>query len=597
MKSASVRDYLRHRLPYPVRRVLRELRGLPGSKPIVAARLRLAQATGSDVDFDVPLDMQWTGILRRSEHVLEELSPVTKGKYIFAIIYGFSLTETAYGSVIGMALRMRGAEPVALICNRALPACVFNYLGNHDPDPGKYGSHPLSPPYDRCNSCVALLESVYPQLKWPIVRFSDYSKPGDKAAFQALVSDDLTLEECAAFTYRDIKVGEQARATTLRSMLRGTLDPDNEEHLWRLRRYLLAAIYVAELTYRLLEDVKPAGVIIPDGVYVTHGTPVAVANELGIHVVVLGITLRRSTIMLSHGETYHRTVLKEPTSTWDRLVLTSEQSELNDEYLDSKRTGGKDWISVHPRPIESQEAIVSELKLDPKLPIVALYTNVIWDAQLRYTENAFTSLLDWLFITIKHFSQRQDAQLVVRIHPGEVKSIRPTRQPILGEIQKRFSTLPDNVKIIPPESDLSTYTLADMSVAGLVYGTKLAMELGTRPQPVIIAGESYCRGKGFSYDVSSAEEYLNILDRILTLPHNTPEMMARARLFSYHFYFRRMFVLPQVHVPNPQSTTSMRLQFRTLNDLRPGASNALDMVCNGIMEGTPFIYDEPSGGP
>jgi hypothetical protein len=585
MKIESLKDYL----PYPIRKVLRELRRLPGSRPIVAARFHLAQIAGSKVDFDVPLDLQWADILRRSKYVLEELYPVTKGKYLFATNYGFSAAEIAYDSVMGMALRMRGAEPLALICNRALPACEFNYLGNHDPDPGKYGSARMM-----CNSCVASLESVYQQLEWPIVRFSDYLKPEDKAAFQALVSES-TLEECVAYTYRDIKVGEQARASTLRSMLRGTLDPDNEEHLWRLRRYLLAAIYVAELSYRLLKDVKPTGVIMPHGVYVTHGTLAAVANKLGIHVVVRGLTLRSSTIMLSHGETYHRTVLKEPTSTWDRLVLTPEQSKLIDEYLDSKRTGGKDWISVHPRPIESQQAIMSELKLNPKLPIVALYTNVIWDAQLRYTENAFTSLLDWLFVTTEHFSQRKDAQLVVRIHPGEVKSTRSTRQPILGEIQKRFPTLPDNVKIIPPESDLSTYTLADMSVAGLVYGTKLAMELGTRPQPVIIAGESYCRGKGFSYDVSSTEEYLNILDRILTLPRNTPEMMARARLFAYHFYFRRMFVLPQVRVTNPEFSTNLRLQFHTLNDLRPGASDALDMVCKGIIERTPFIYDEQSG--
>lgn len=584
-------------LPYPMRKILRGLRGLPNSRPVIAARLKLAQATGSKVGFDVPLDMQWADKLHHSERVLGELPPVTKGKYLFAASYGFSAPEIAYDSVMGMAVRMHGAQPLALICNRALPACEFNYLGNHDPDPGRYGRHPLAPPRNKCNSCVALLESIYPQLKWPIVGFSDYSKPGDKAAFQALVSDDLTLEECAAFTYRDIKVGEQARASTLRSMLRGTLDPDNEEHLWRLRRYLLAAIYVAELSYRLLEDVKPTGVIMPHGVYVTHGTLAAVANKLGIHVVVRGVTLRRSTIMLSHGETYHRTVLKEPTSTWDRLVLTPEQSKLIDEYLDSKRTGGKDWISVHPRPIESQQAIMSELKLDPNLPIVALYTNVIWDAQLRYTENAFTSLLDWLFITFEHFSQRQDAQLVVRIHPGEVKSTRSTHQPILGEIQKRFPTLPDNVKIIPPESDLSTYTLADMSVAGLVYGTKLAMELGTRPQLVIIAGESYCRGKGFSYDVSSTEEYLSILDRILTLPRNTPKMMARARLFAYHFYFRRMFVLPQVHVTNPETSANLRLQFHTLNDLRPGESDVLDMVCKGIMEGTPFMYDERCGGP
>ena len=80
---------------------------------------------------------------------------------------------------------------------------------------------------------------------------------------------------------------------------------------------------------------------------------------------------------------------------------------------------------------------------------------MIWDAQLHYPANAFKDMLDWVLETIRYFAGRPDLQLLVRIHPAEVRGNIPSRQPLLAEILGAFPELPPNVFVIPPESNRS----------------------------------------------------------------------------------------------------------------------------------------------
>jgi hypothetical protein len=165
----------------------------------------------------------------------------------------------------------------------------------------------------------------------------------------------------------------------------------------------------------------------------------------------------------------------------------------------------------------------------------------------------------------------------------------PTRQPIAPEVRQRFPTLPTNVRLIPPESDLSSYTLAEISQAALIYGTKMGLEIALRGIPVVVAGETLSRNKGFTYDISSAAEYFELLSRIETLPRNSPEMIERARRYAYYLFFRRMIDFPLLAVKNATLSTGLRLNFDHLAQLEVGRDAGLDVVCDGILTGSPFV--------
>jgi hypothetical protein len=221
--------------------------------------------------------------------------------------------------------------------------------------------------------------------------------------------------------------------------------------------------------------------------YVLAGTLCELARKRGIHVVVHGAPYRKGTVWLSHHDCYHRRLVAEKDDAWASLEMLPERTRVADEYLASKHFVARDYISYHVDAIQDDAAIRRELGLDDR-PIVSLFTNILWDSQLYYRFNVFPNMLEWLFQTIRFFGERKDVQLVVRLHPGEAPGAMPTNQPLLPEIERVFPRVPDNVKIVKPESKVSSYVLGTMSRTALIYGARVGVELVMLGTPVVIAG-------------------------------------------------------------------------------------------------------------
>ena len=263
------------------------------------------------------------------------------------------------------------------------------------------------------------------------------------------------------------------------------------------------------------------------------------------------------------------------------------------EYLESRRCGSRDWISFNRQPIESLEEISSSLGLDPNKPWIGMLTNVLWDAQLHYEANAFPSLLDWTVRTIEYFAGRPDLQLIIRAHPAEVSGQLPARQTISDELNQAFSVLPDNVFVIPAESQISTYEVMLNCDTVLIYATKMGIELSAFGVPVVVAGEAWIRNKGFSFDTSTPEEYFELLNQLPLNRRLDGPTKERARKYAYHYFFRRMIPLEFVQ-PGGGALFGFDLRLDSIDSLRPGQSLGLDVICDGILNGADFIYPAES---
>jgi hypothetical protein len=182
-------------------------------------------------------------------------------------------------------------------------------------------------------------------------------------------------------------------------------------------------------------------------------------------------------------------------------------------------------------------------------------------------------------------------QLLIRVHPAEIRGTLPSRQPIIPEIERAFPTLPANVFLIAPESQVSTYAVMARCNAVVIYGTKTGVELTSMGIPTIAAGEAWIRNKGITLDANSAEEYFRLLDRLPISERLRPQILERARKYAYHFFFRRMIPLTLLHpATDRQSFTPYQLEITNIDQLRPGKDLGLDVICNGILEGREFIY-------
>lgn len=512
-----------------------------------------------------------------------------KKRVLIATSIGGDSPSTTVESLLAVALAVRGAVPEVLLCDTALPACLRGNVNNYSDQNEFIESGPKE---KYCNGCFENSRNSFLSAGITVLRYSDFITDDDKS-YASSVSKHTPFEDIHHYRYHDMAIGEHAVAGALRFFARGTLEgePTAEPVL---RRFLEAALLTALAVGRLLEARTYDVAVFSHGIYVPLGIVGEVARSKGVRVVNWVTAYRKQRFIFSHGDTYHHTMITEPVTDWEKIQWNDELDKQTISYLESRAHGTRDWIWFHEKPEEEMAKIAAELGLDKNKPIIGLLTNVVWDAQLHFKANAFENMLEWVMASIEYFAGRSDVQLVIRVHPAEIRGTVKSRQKVVDEISKRFERLPSNVYVIGPESPISTYAVMEACDSVIIYGTKTGVELAARGIPVIVGGEAWVRGKGITLDANSKSEYSEILERLPIGHRMDMATTVRARKYAYHFFFRRMIPLPMLK-PNEGFPPFKISLFRGFHDLKPGRSLGMDVVCQGILQGVPFIYPEEEG--
>ena len=487
-------------------------------------------------------------------------------------------------SVLAQALDVRGADVEILLCNKGVPTCQMIKIGPARAMPEDLAA---KKPMSYCDFCVDRGEKTFGPLGYPVQSLGDYVTPVD-AEFARRTAEAIPFEDIRAFDWYGLPVGDHAYAGALRYFARGDLqgEPFGERVL---RVYLEAGLRTIASVRRMVQQRRYDILVINHGIYIPQGMIAEVARSMGVRVVTYNPAYRKHSFVFSHNESYHFTMLEEPTAAWTGLELTPQLTQDIRGYLWSRRSGKNDWIWFHDAPKEDIAPVLRETGCDPTKPYVALLTSVVWDAQLHYKANAFPNMIDWLVETVAYWGRREDdLQLVIRVHPAEVRGSVPSRQLAAEELKAAFPDgLPKNVFVLEPENQASTYALCENANCVIIYNTKAGVEMASMGVPVIVAGEAWVRGKGFATDVSSPEDYFRILDGLPMTGGMAPEGRALADRYAYHFFFRRMIPLPFIRV---WKTGHFRAEIKNKQELAPGIWPGLDTICDGILNGSPFIY-------
>lgn len=531
----------------------------------------------------------WSGVIEREKTAWQGVLDAARGGRRVLVAPGaggFHLGVLVESSV-AVALALRGAAVEVLLCDSALAGCQLTEIGGVSPEGLR-----SAPPQPRCGKCEKRGRAIFAPLGFKTHWLGQAVSPEQKLEARRIVAA-IPFAAMSSYAHDGLAVGEHAVAGALRYFARGDFvgEPHAEEVV---RQYLYSALITVFGMESILEQGKFHVACLNHGIYVPQGLIGEVCRRRGVHVVTWNPAYRKSSFIFSHDDSYHHTMIAEPTSQWESLCWSASLERDTLAYLQSRRLGTQDWIWFHNEPEEDLKRMTQAIGNDFQRPTIALLTNVFWDAQLHYRSNAFASMLEWVLETIRYFSRRPELDLVIRVHPAELRGGIPSRQLLVPEIHRVFPQLPGNVFVVGPESEVSTYSLSERCNAVLIYNTKTGIEVSSLGIPVVVAGEAWIRGKGFSHDASSPQEYRSILDLLPFSGRLPPEKLLLARKYAYHFFFRRMIPLPFIEQPEKGGKFLVRCQ--SLADLRPGRSPGLDVVCSGVLEGTPFVYPAETMG-
>jgi hypothetical protein len=507
-------------------------------------------------------------------------------KVLMATSAGGHFTALNVESVLAAALTVRGHKVQALICDGILPACIETVHALY-PTPSRRASLVRSGPKELCISCTRPGAAHYARLGIDVLFYSRFLTPEEQQEAERIASS-VPLSEIPAYTINGVRIGESALSGMLRFLARAELsDEPFEEELFR--RYLAASLLTYFAISRLLDEGEYDVCVLNHGIYVPQGVVAEVCRKKGVRFVTWNPAYRKGCFIFSHDDTYHHTLMHEPPSTWEGIAASPGVLNVIDNYLVSRERGDNDWIKFHSDPNFHAVEYLKKIGVSNDRPIVMLLTNVAWDAQLHYPANAFPNMMDWIRTTVRWFAVRPDLQLLIRVHPAEISGNVPSRQRVVEALGAEFPALPQNVKIVSPQDTISTYALAAIADCALIYGTKMGVELSARGMPVIVAGEAWVRGKGFTIDCSDREDYFRALDRLPMRWRLPEEDIKRAKAYAFHFFYRRMIPMPFMH--SRRGWPSMMPSLQTLDNLLPGRYEGLDVICDGIVLGTPFVFE------
>jgi hypothetical protein len=536
---------------------------------LVGRILRLGSALARDArpidriisPFRRPLDRAWyvkSGRLRELERLGESASnshgPVL-GKRVLVLTLRMWTHHAAYEAVIAQALRLRGADVAMLTCGGGQPICEVGWGRRNDPRP--------------CDRCGYFTDRAVRGGRFPLLRLADEfpwgRRPGRApaevdGAHGASPPGAALASEAWFVRSADIERTPDGPAVA--------------------RDFDVAVAGVERAFGRILDRFEPDVVVALNGLFAAERAVRAVAAGRGVRVVTYEVAPRKDALVFGEAAPAPEMRMDElAEDQCSRPLLETESAAL--DALLAARVGGTGAHESYFEPQEhSAHAIRASLGVTPQTKIISAFTNLVWDTALFGNEVGFESQFAWLACAAESVRGRDDAVLVVRVHPAE--SRWGTAQPAEAELAARVGELPSNVVVVRPDDSLSSYGLLEVSALALTYTTTVGLEAAVRGVPVAVAAKTHYRGRGFTTDIAGPVD----LERaIADPPAMTADQVELARRYAFAFFFRRMIPFTLVRsvegrlAPLPTSA----------DELLPGQDPYLDFICDRILSGGDFV--------
>lgn len=383
--------------------------------------------------------------------------------------------------------------------------------------------------------------------------------------------------------YRGVPIAEYAAATTRKYFRQYRIDLTDERTAEVYQRFLQSAQVLTDAYERVFEH-DVCAVIVYEDHYVHGGVPIALAEQYGVPAYSVETGYRDGTLVF--GKSTNRNT--QPQYTDREFVretiatpLTEAERREVDRLIDKRESGSG---SVYNYSARTDVSVDGDAEMT-----VGVFTNLPWDASLELegSEMAFADVFEWLGTTIDRLGGRNGVKLVVKTHPAEL--VYGTNESVSGWIDSEYESLPGNVRVLGPDTDVNTYELIEDLDAGIVYASTVGLEMAYHGLPVVVAGDTHYRGLGFTHDPDDASAYADLLASIDDLSPR-PKTRERARRYAHVLFVRKHVSFPFYSIGPTATAEGIELLPVSHDDITPGNEN-FDLIVEKMIEGEPVVNE------
>jgi GT2 family glycosyltransferase/SAM-dependent methyltransferase len=449
--------------------------------------------------------------------------------------------------VMARALVNDGHEVLWVNCERVMHGCHVHWIV------------PTVPADDICNACVTR-GSWLDDLGLTHVNLGEFLTDDDRAEARrvAATPDVHTLHDWVDNGCPVGRLSLSAPQSATRTM---SIDDPAPAFLGFYQKAVASAVLVNRALEKLFTTQKidriliHLGRLIPDSVAQHHAGKFNIpwfSYETG--------NLRNSLRLIREATVYSRPFYRNRWPTFAQSPLNVEQIATIQHWLRLRRMDRRKagMLTYSPVPT-TRRKMFEQVGIAPTRKLAAFFTSSMDEIAAigPLTDPDWKAIYPDQYALVLEAVQwakaNPDWTLVVRIHPNE--GARSNHLGMIGTkslagYQEIFAQagLPQNVKIVPPDAPVSSYTLMEAAALGIVWASTASLEMATMGRPVIIADNPAFRTAGFGWLVPQAGALAATIDDALSSTNEERVQRAIiAQRYAYHQYARYSLPFPMIH--------------------------------------------------
>ena len=348
--------------------------------------------------------------------------------------------------------------------------------------------------------------------------------------------------------YKKINLKKIISSTLLRKEKKGIIDFKNYNSEI-LRKIISKSIHIIDNLDFLILSKKPDHFIFEDRGYVPEGLFFEFAVNNKIDVIEFHTGHKPNLLNFKRYNKFNMMVhpfsitKKKFHQVKSQLSYTTLKKKVSKEFIECYRN--ELWFSevgtTRAKKEISKKNFIKSLNLDPKKKIACFFNHILWDATFFWGKDLFDSYQDWLIESVKMMYKKQDINWIIKCHPANVvKNFRDNSKVFAEEelLKCYFKNLPNNIKIIPSDSQISTFSLLKLIDYCITVRGTIGIEAACLGIPVITAGTGRYEDYGFTHNSTNKNIYLSKLRGIDKLP-KLSQSQLNALAFAYVSLFTK----------------------------------------------------------